>query len=506
MALPDTLSQFSPHPGPDILLEITIHHACLSPERKEAFQQAFVSNPEMCGLNNMIITGWPDNIKAVPCPLHPYWQHWETLAMLKMALSYMEKLSSVPSSERERVLQQLHQFHQGTTKAQLFAHGCFLWLGINKAIEEAVWQCETCTRFQAQNAAAPLTPIPTPSHPWQTCAPQTSLPWKEPTTWYAVTSIQRWSSSDIFHLAKATLSKSSHCSKRCSQEHGILEVLCSDNGPQYVSEQFIELCTSWGITHETSSPHYQQSNGFAEACVKSVKHALQHAKYSSADPQLAPFWCSELHPLMPSSHHLLSYCTNARLGPPFLPEFATLIWQPSRFMGTNWCLFWCLQVTGRQTMQISLHPCMLASLLWCTTPSIRSGFLSLWYASCQKTATKCTPVIAWSTSATWDDTFCEHSVKPTDTTSDCHISHTAGSCQTCAFLQHCLHLPSLHNCCSPHLLHLQCMWLPDHRNWLSPKSCPVPAPVSATPSIAHVQPHRSGNACTIAPKHLIQEV
>ena len=75
MALSDTLSQFSPHPGPDIPLDITIHHACLSPERKEAFQQAFMSNPAMCVLTNMIITGWPDDIKVVPCPLHPYWQH-----------------------------------------------------------------------------------------------------------------------------------------------------------------------------------------------------------------------------------------------------------------------------------------------------------------------------------------------------------------------------------------------------------------------------------------------
>ena len=71
MALPNTLSQFSPHPGPDIPLDIAIHHACLSPERKEAFQQAFVSNPEIHALANMIITGWPDNIKAVPPLLCP---------------------------------------------------------------------------------------------------------------------------------------------------------------------------------------------------------------------------------------------------------------------------------------------------------------------------------------------------------------------------------------------------------------------------------------------------
>ena len=62
MALSDTLSQFSPCPGPDIPLDIAIHHAHLSPERKEAFQQAFVSDPEMCALANIIITGWPDNI------------------------------------------------------------------------------------------------------------------------------------------------------------------------------------------------------------------------------------------------------------------------------------------------------------------------------------------------------------------------------------------------------------------------------------------------------------
>ena len=48
-------------------------------------------------------------------------------------------------------------------------YGCVFWPGINKAIEEAVWQCETGMRFQAQNAALPLTPTPTPSHPWQIC-------------------------------------------------------------------------------------------------------------------------------------------------------------------------------------------------------------------------------------------------------------------------------------------------------------------------------------------------
>ena len=113
-------------------------------------------------------------------------------------------------------------------------------------------------------------------------------------------------------------------------QHGIPEVLHSYNDPQYVSAQFTEFYTFWGITHETSSPHYLQSNGFAKACVKSMKHTLQCTKYSGANPQLTPLALQAT----PIDAKLLSpaeLLTSARLGPPFLPEFATPIQQPSRF-------------------------------------------------------------------------------------------------------------------------------------------------------------------------------
>ena len=103
MALPDTLSWFSPNPRPDIPLDIAIHHACLSPERKEAFQQAFVSDSKMHVLTDMIITGWP-NDKVVPCLLCPYWQHWETLTIEDGLILHGEALI-IPLSERERMLE-----------------------------------------------------------------------------------------------------------------------------------------------------------------------------------------------------------------------------------------------------------------------------------------------------------------------------------------------------------------------------------------------------------------
>ena len=139
------------------------------PDHKETFQQAFVNDPEMQALVDLIVTGWPKDIKEVPHPLHPYWQHRETLT-IEDGLVLQGETLIIPPAKRERVLHQLYQFHQGIMRLQLLMHGSFFWPGINKAIKEVVHQCEACIQFQSQNAAAPLTPTPTPSCPWQMCA------------------------------------------------------------------------------------------------------------------------------------------------------------------------------------------------------------------------------------------------------------------------------------------------------------------------------------------------
>ena len=165
MALQDTLSHFKPKPGPEIALDIAIHHACLYPVQKEALQLAFEMVVEMHALADIIISGWPNDIMEVSCPLYPCWQHCEGLTVEDGLVFHGEALI-IPPSEREKVLGTLQQSHQSIAKTQLLACGCVFWPGINKAIEEAVWQCETCMRFQAQNAATLLTPTTTPSHPW----------------------------------------------------------------------------------------------------------------------------------------------------------------------------------------------------------------------------------------------------------------------------------------------------------------------------------------------------
>ena len=304
------------------------HSSCLPyPEQKEALQRAFMSDPGMHTLADIIITSWSDDSKAVPHPLCSYWQHCETLTVKPHPLWRSPHCSSIRKRENTKPITPVHQ---GISKSQLPVHGCIFWPGINKAIEEVVCQCETSNWFQAQNAAAPLTPTPTPSCPWQMCTLDTfTLEGVD----YLICGDFYWKMTLIQCLpsGQSNTTKVILLLKEMFSKHGILEFLHSDNGPQYVSAQFTDFCNSWGITHETSSPHYPQSNGFAEAYVKSVKNALQHAKYSSANPQLAllALWVT---PINPSSHHLLSSPTNTSLGSPFLPKSATLTQQHSKFM------------------------------------------------------------------------------------------------------------------------------------------------------------------------------
>ena len=155
----------------------------------------------------------------------------------------------------------------------------------------------------------PLTPTPTPSHPWQMSA--TDIFTLEGNDHLVVGDFY---SKMIFvrHLppGQSNANKVVSLLKEMFSEHGIPEVLHSDNGPQYASVQFADFCTSWGISHETSSLHYPQSNGFAKACVKSAKHALQQAKYSGADPHLAllALRATPINSKLPSPAELLYQC------------------------------------------------------------------------------------------------------------------------------------------------------------------------------------------------------
>ena len=65
--------------------------------------------------------------------------------------------------------------------------------------------------------------------------------------------------------------------------HGTLIELVTDNGPQFVSEQFKAFSHRWGLVHTTTSLYHPRSNGKVESAVKTAKGLMPKAAHSGTD-------------------------------------------------------------------------------------------------------------------------------------------------------------------------------------------------------------------------------
>ena len=84
-------------------------------------------------------------------------------------------------------------------------------------------------------------------------------------------------------LTTATSSAVIKAMKSIFSRHGIPEVVCSDNGPQFDCQELHTIANNYRFRHQTSSPHFPRSNGSAKRSVKAMKKLLR----KSTDPYIA---------------------------------------------------------------------------------------------------------------------------------------------------------------------------------------------------------------------------
>ena len=146
-------------------------------------------------------------------------------------------------------------------------------------IKKYVSACETCQEYEQGQVKETMMSPETPSRPWQPVA--ADLFEFEGKT-YLVTSDYY---SDFFELDHLR-SPSSVCAIRKLMahfaRHGIPEQLVTDNGSQFMSQDFLKFLRDLDIKHLTSSPHHSQGNGKAESAVKEAKKILRRSRASGS--------------------------------------------------------------------------------------------------------------------------------------------------------------------------------------------------------------------------------
>ena len=88
---------------------------------------------------------------------------------------------------------------------------------------------------------------------------------------------------EVIPMSSTTTSKTIEVQRDLFARFGIPEQIVSDNGPQFVSEEFQAFIKSNGIRHITSAPYHPATNGLAERLVQTFKQALR-AMFQSSKP------------------------------------------------------------------------------------------------------------------------------------------------------------------------------------------------------------------------------
>ena len=179
-----------------------------------------------------------------------------------------------PPNMRSEIKSSIHQGHQGQDRYILRARNSVFWPGINHEIIELVSQCSECLNHHNREKHESLLPHDIPNTPWTKVACDLfTIYGKE---YLLIVDYH----SQYFEIAlldqPADASAVIRATKKIFSRHGIPKTVFSDNGPQFIANEYKQFANTWDFYHSnTSSPHFPQSNGLVERRIQTVKRTLK---------------------------------------------------------------------------------------------------------------------------------------------------------------------------------------------------------------------------------------
>lgn len=236
----------------------------------EAVDGAAAVDAECLSLVRLILDGFPDTKSSLPPELQRYWGMREEMYVIGN-VPFKGRKMLIPERLRPQVLDGLHAANQGVTGMLANARDRFFWPGLDAAIQQLRLQCRRCNETAPSQPAEPLIITPPPEYPFQQVVSDFCNLEGHNFLIYA----DRYSGwVEVERLASNTFRNVQRTFLRWFATYGVPEEISSDGGPPFNSGDYKQFCVNWGVSRRLSSAHYPQSNGRAEAAVKSVKRIL----------------------------------------------------------------------------------------------------------------------------------------------------------------------------------------------------------------------------------------
>ena len=254
--------------------ERSTEHVYFTEETSNKIQRETQKDYTLQALKEMVLSGWTAEQSRVPEKRKKYWTFREEIGLLNGILYKGQKVI-IPQSMRKEMLKKIHSSHLGIESCTRKAKDLIFWPEMYKDIIEMVQQCHVCAKYSRNQSKEPLETPSIPNRPWSKLAiDQFSFNGMN----YIVTVDYYSDYFEIDRLHVSTSCKIIKALKNHFARFGIPEEIITDNGPNFVSQEFPTFTSRWDIRHSTSSPYHSQGNGKAESEVKIAKQLMRKAK------------------------------------------------------------------------------------------------------------------------------------------------------------------------------------------------------------------------------------
>ena len=210
-------------------------------------------------------SGWPNY-----CPdpeIKPYWNRREDLSLDDGCLLWGRRVV-IPLKLQGHLLDELHECHPGMCRMKALARSFVWWPGIDQDIEDRVRFCEDCVNAQSTPKSVPLLFWPWATEPWQRIHVDFAEV-KGQQFLIIVDSHSKW--LEVFPMTTTTATATINVFRAVFARYGIPHEVVSDNGPQFVSEEYQTFLKMNWVKLTLVPPYHPASNALAERHVRTFK-------------------------------------------------------------------------------------------------------------------------------------------------------------------------------------------------------------------------------------------
>lgn len=178
----------------------------------------------------------------------------------------------IPLKLRSKVLQHLHRSHLGMVKTKALARSYVWWPGIDRDIEHMIKSCNSCQELQSSPEKSSLIPWNPTDSAWSRIHMDYAGPIQN---YYLLIIIDSFSKfAEVFKTKDLTSAFAISKVRELFCRYGLVDVIVSDNGSQFISNEFRTFLRINGVKQILTAPGHPATNGQAENFVKILKKSV----------------------------------------------------------------------------------------------------------------------------------------------------------------------------------------------------------------------------------------